>query len=136
MSVCREEVRAFSRALSAYILTVNGSPEIEPNGISTLYLFEDALRRHENALTDLVVLENGETDADKQWPLSKYLYRGLRTSARIIYAIRDWCGEERDPAGVLRHRFEAAFLGQRIIQETLEQQTVIYDNKIANNSLW
>lgn len=136
MTEAREEVRAFLRALSVFIATINGGPEINSYMISTLVVLRNALRRHEDALRDLVPLENGETDASKRRPLSRYLTRGLHTSARIFYSIRHWCGDDRYPAGVLEHRSEVAVLSDHIIRETYEQQRVIFDYRIANNSLW
>lgn len=132
----REQVRSFLRALSEYIVTVTGSPDITSYMLTTLIELRKALLGHEDALSELFPLENGETDPEKRRPLSKYLYRGLYTNAKIVCAIRYWCGEDRDPAKVLNHRFQAATLSYHIVLETQEQQRVIYDYKIANNSLW
>lgn len=136
MTESREPVRIFLRSLSEYILAVNGAPDITEHMISTLVVLRNALRRHEDALDELGPLQIGESDAHKRRFLSLYLYRGLHTNARIFYFIRDYCGPEGDPAGVLNNRFEAALLSNHIIQETAEQQRVIYEYKIANNSLW
>lgn len=132
----REEVSAFLRALSVYIVTINGGLEIHSSMISTLVVFREALRRHEDSLRDLVSLENGETDASKRRSLSRYLTRGLHTSARIFYSIRHWCGEDGYPAGVLRHKSEVEVLSSQIIRETSEQQRAIFDYRMANNCLW
>lgn len=136
MAESRAPVRAFLRSLSEYIVAVNGAPDINEYMISTLFELRYALWRHEDALNELGPLESGATDAQKRRFLAIFLYRGLRTNARIFYFIRDYCGPEGDPAGVLNNRFEAAFLTDHIIRETYEQQRVIYEYKIANNSLW
>lgn len=120
MTESREEVCSFLRCLSKYILTVTGGPETSSYMLSTLVNFEDAL-------SDLFPLEKGETDMNKRRPLSKYLYRALHTNAKIVYAICDWCGRDRDPAGVLNHVVEADRLSAHIVRESLDQQRVIYD---------
>lgn len=136
MTESRAPVRTFLRNLSQYIFAVNGAPDVNEYMISTLVVLRDALYRHEDALNELGPLQSGEPDAQKRRILSHYFYRGLRTNARIFYFIRDYCGPEGHPAGVLDNRFEAALLSDHIIRETNEQERVIYDYKIANNSLW
>lgn len=136
MAESRAPVRTFLRNLSEYIIAVNGAPDINEYMISTLVVLRNALYRHEDALNELGPLQSGEADAHKRRFLSHYLYRGLHTNARIFYFIRDYCGPEGDPAGVLNNRFEAALLSDHIVRETYEQQRVIYEYKIANNSLW
>lgn len=136
MTEARQEVRAFLRALSLFIVTINDGLEINSYMIPTLVVLRKALRRHEDALRDLVPLENGEMDTSKRRALSRHLTRGLHTSARIVYSIRHWCGEDRHPAGVLDHKSEVAVLSDHIIRETYEQQQVIFNYRIANNSLW
>lgn len=136
MVEARAAVRAFLRSLSEYVVAVSRAPDINEYMMSTLAVLRNALRRHENALDELGPLESGETDAQKRSILSIYLYRGLRTNARIFYFIKDYCGPEGYPAGVLDNRFEAALLSDHIIRETYEQQRVIYEYKITNNSLW
>lgn len=136
MAESRVPVVIFLNNLSEYILTVNGAPNVNEYQMNTLIVLRDALYRHEDSLNELGPLQSGEADAQKRRILSHYLFRGLRTNARIFYFIRDYCGPEGHPAGVLDNRFEAAMLSDHIIRETRQQERVIYEYKIANNSLW
>lgn len=136
MTESRAPVRVFLRNLSEYIHVINGAPDINEYMMSTLVVLRNALYRHEDALNELGPLRSGEPDERKQRILSHHLFRGLHTNARIFYFVRDYCGPDGNPAGVLDNRFEAALLSDHIIRETAVQERVIYEYKIANNSLW